>query len=104
MRSSAVQLPSSPGPLSFRYYFAHYTNATSADSFRAFVEDENGDRTKVFEELGSAARDGAAWAAKRIDLSDWAGQEIHIVFQATDDDNDSLVEAAVDDVRVERPA
>jgi carboxypeptidase T len=104
MRSPGVQLPSDPGVLSFRYYFAHYTNATSADSFRAFVEDENGDRTKVFEELGSAAKDGAAWASKRVSLSHWAGQKIHIVFQATDGDNDSLVEAGVDDVRVERPA
>ena len=104
MRSPAVQLPSTPGKLSFRYYFAHYTNSTSADSFRAFVEDENGDRTKVFEELGSAAVNGAAWASRHIDLSAWAGQKIHIVFQATDGGNDSLVEAGVDDVRVERPA
>jgi carboxypeptidase T len=104
VRSPGVQLPADPGQLTFRYYFAHNANATSADSLQAYVEAENGDRTKVFEEHGSAASDGARWSVRRISLADWAGQKIHVVFQATDADNDSLVEAAVDDVRVERPA
>jgi carboxypeptidase T len=103
IRSAGVQLPSNPGLLTFRYYFAHYTNATSADSLQAFVEAENGDRTKVFEEHGFAGKDGASWSTARLNIDAWAGQKIHIVFQATDDANDSLIEAGIDDVRVERP-
>jgi carboxypeptidase T len=103
IRSAGIQLPGDPGFLTFRYYLAHYTNATSADSLQAFVEAENGDRTKVFEEQASAAKDGAAWAIAAINIDDWAGQKIHIVFKATDAANDSLIEAGVDDVRVERP-
>jgi hypothetical protein len=104
IRSPSIQLPSDPGRLTFRYYLAHYTNATSADGLEAFVEAENGDRTKVFAEHGSAAKDGAAWAVAQVNIDAWAGQKIHIVFQATDADHDSLIEAGIDDVRVERQA
>jgi len=104
IRSQPVQLPSTPGPLTFRYYFAHWTNSTSADWFRAYVEDENGGRTKVFERLGSATARGASWLGASVDLSGWAGQKVRLVFGATDGAGDSLVEAGVDDVRVERPS
>ena len=36
-------------------------------------------------------------------MTPWAGQTIRIVFEATDAAPDSLVEAGVDDVRIERP-
>jgi aminopeptidase S len=38
-----------------------------------------------------------------VSLTPWAGQTIRIVFVATDGGAGSLVEAAVDDVRVTRP-
>jgi len=36
-------------------------------------------------------------------MTPWAGQSVRIVFEATDGGVDSLVEAGVDDVRIERP-
>jgi aminopeptidase S len=36
-------------------------------------------------------------------MADFAGQTIRIVFEAADVDRASLVEAAVDDVRITRP-
>ena len=53
VRSPAIVLPATVGRLTFRYYFAHSSNSTSADSFRAFVEAEDGTRTMVRQELGA---------------------------------------------------
>jgi hypothetical protein len=104
VRSAPVHLPATPGPLTFRYYLAHNAAATNEDAFRAYVEAEDGTRTKVLQELSAANLDWAHWSVARIDLTAWAGQSIRIVFEATDGGGDSLVEAGVDDVRVERPA
>jgi carboxypeptidase T len=103
VRSPAIALPSAVGKLTFRYYLAHASNASSADSFQVFVEESGGARTLVRAETGSATTDRAAWASASIALTPWAGQTIRIVFVATDGGPDSLVEAAVDDVRVTRP-
>ena len=91
------------GRLTFRYYLAHASTASSADSFQVFVEEGDGTRTLVRAETGAANTDRAAWASASIALTPWAGQTIRIVFVATDGGPDSLVEAAVDDVRVTRP-
>ena len=48
--------------LTFRYYFAHSSNSSSADYFRAYVEREDGTRTLVRQELGAANNDNPAWA------------------------------------------
>ena len=40
------------GSLTFRYYFAHSSNSSWADYFRAYVEDAAGHRTLVREERG----------------------------------------------------
>ena len=47
--------------------------------------------------------DDAKWASARIAMSAWAGQKIRIVIGAADGANDTRVEAAVDDLRIERP-
>jgi hypothetical protein len=57
----------------------------------------------VFEELGAAEDDDASWGSGSVSLADWAGQTVRLVFSATDDGTDSLVEAAVDDVRIRQP-
>jgi hypothetical protein len=36
-------------------------------------------------------------------MDPWAGQTVRIVLEVADEGPDSLVEAAVDDVRIERP-
>jgi hypothetical protein len=102
--SPLVQLPDGDvGDLTFRYYFAHGTTATSEDWFRAYVQREDGTRTLVKAEYGAANDDAPAWAAARISLDPWAGQKIRIVFGAADKGAPSLVEAGVDDVRITRP-
>jgi carboxypeptidase T len=103
IRSVPIALPAEVGSLTFRYYLAHGSNSSSADWFRAYVEDADGHRTLVTEELGAANSDTPAWASAAVPLTPWAGQTIRIVFKATDAPGGSTVEAAIDDVRVTRP-
>jgi carboxypeptidase T len=106
IRSRPVTLPraaTSFGKLTFRYYLAHGANSGPEDGFRVFVETADGTQTQVFEETGAAEDDDASWGSGSASLADWAGQTIRLVFAATDDGPDSLVEAAVDDVRIRLP-
>ncbi len=103
VRSPEIALPSSVGRLTFRYYLAHASNSSAADTFQAFVEESGGARTLVRAEVGAANTDRAAWTSASISLTPWAGETIRIVFVATDGGPESLVEAAVDDVRITRP-
>ena len=101
LRSVPIQLPGAPGVLSFRYVFAHGPSS-SADSLKAFIEDESGNRTLVWSKAGTGATVGAAWVRGFAPLTDFAGMKVRIVFRATDGATNSLVEVAIDDIRVER--
>jgi len=103
VRSPGIALPASPGRLYFRYTFSHASNSSSADYFRAFVEDQAGHRRLVLAVNGSARTVGPSWKTASIPMASWAGQTVRIVFQASDGGKASTVEAAVDDVRVTRP-
>lgn len=103
IRSAPIALPASVGPLSLRYYLAHAADSSPDDWFRVWVEAADGTRTLLLEELGSADDDAAAWASARVSMAPWAGQTVRLVIGAADEGTDSLVEAAVDDVRIERP-
>jgi hypothetical protein len=106
MRSRPITLPANAsafGPLTFRYYLAHGSNSSAGDSLRVLVEAENGERTAVLVEKGAANDDDAAWAFASKSVAAWAGQTIRIVVEATDGAGESLVEAAVDDIRIRRP-
>jgi hypothetical protein len=103
VRSPAIELPAAVGKLTFRYYFAHSSNSSSADAFRAYVEAADGTRTLVREELGAANTDLPAWTTISVAMTPWAGQTVRIVFAAQDRGVASTVEAAVDDVRITRP-
>jgi hypothetical protein len=106
IRSRAIVLPSNPasyGALTFWFYFAHGSTSSSDDSLRLLVEAEDGTPTVVFEELGASTDDDAVWASRSRSLAAWAGQTIHLVVEATDGAADSLVEAAIDDIRIRRP-
>jgi hypothetical protein len=74
--------------LTFSYYLAHLNNSSTADFFRVKIVD-GASVTMVFEELGAATNDNAAWATATVNLSQFAGRTIRI-----------LIEAAVDDVRI----
>jgi carboxypeptidase T len=102
--SPLTRLPSGAvGDLTFRYYFAHGASATASDYFRAYVQREDGSRTVVHQEVGAANIDNPAWKTVTVSLDPWAGEAIRIVFAAADVGKASLVEAAVDDVRITRP-
>jgi carboxypeptidase T len=106
MRSRPIRLPSSAssyGPLTFRYYLAHGSTSSAADSLRVIVEAEDGTPTVVFQELGAANDDDAAWSFASRSLAAWKGQTIRIVVEATDGAAGNLVEAAIDDLRIRRP-
>ena len=103
VQSPAITLPSGALSLSFSYYLAHGTNATSADFFRAFVVNASGTATQVFQELAATDDDDAAYATQTVDISAFAGQTVRIRFQAADAATASLVEAAVDNVTITAP-
>jgi murein tripeptide amidase MpaA len=81
--------------LTFNYTFAHNVKATAADYLRVSV---GGD--VVFEQSGFAGNRNAVWTPVSVNLDAYAGQNVRILIQAADGAGDSLVEAAVDDVRV----
>jgi aminopeptidase S len=56
--------------------------------------------TTVFQELGAATQDNAAFATATVNLSQFAGRTIRIRIEAADASGASLVEAGVDDVRI----
>ena len=85
--------------LGFSYYFAHLNNSSSADFFRVSIVGASG-TSQVFQELGSAANDAAAYSTQSVNISSFAGQSIRILIQAADAATGSLVEAAVDNVTV----
>jgi hypothetical protein len=102
IQSPAIAIPAGGAvTLSLSYYFAHLSNSSSADYFRVRVVGTTS--ATVIEELGSAVDDDAAWAARTVDISAFAGQTVRIVIEAADLGTASLVEAAVDDVVVQRP-
>ncbi len=99
IRSPAITLPSTGTlTLSFSYYLAHGTNSSTADFLRVQVV---GTTTALaFEELGAANNDDAVWASHSVNLTPFAGQTVRILIEAADASTASLVEAAVDDVRI----
>jgi hypothetical protein len=101
IQSAAITLPSGGSlRLSFNYYFAHGSNSSNADYLRISIAGTT--TVVVFEELGDVADDDAVWATASIDLTAFAGQTIRIIVEAADASGASLVEAAVDDVKIER--
>ncbi|HEX5827367.1 MAG TPA: M14 family zinc carboxypeptidase [Candidatus Limnocylindrales bacterium] len=106
IRSRPIRLPASAasfGSLTFRAYLAHGANSSPDDALRVSIEAEDGTRTVVFEELGAAEDDDAAWTSVGRSLAPFAGQTIRLVVEAVDGGEDSLVEAALDDIRIRRP-
>lgn len=99
IQSPAITLPSTGAlTLSFSYYLAHGSNASSADFLRVRIAGNT--TTLVFEKLGAAANVNGAWATATANLGAFAGQTVRIRIEAADASTASLVEAAVDDVKV----
>ncbi|MEW9534504.1 M14 family zinc carboxypeptidase [Microbispora sp. NPDC049125] len=99
IRSPAITLPASGTlTLSFSWYLAHGSNASSADYLRVSVAGST--TSTVFQQLGAASDRDAAWATATASLTGFAGQTVRVVVEAADASTASLVEAAVDDVRI----
>jgi extracellular elastinolytic metalloproteinase len=102
IRSPLIALPSTGTlTLSFSFYLAHGSNATSADFLRVRIV-SGAATTTVFTRLGAAANVDGAWASTSVSLNAFAGQSIQILIEAADASTASLVEAGIDDVRVTR--
>jgi aminopeptidase S len=99
--SPAIALPAGTLTLSFSWYLAHLNNATSADYLRVRVV-AGATTTTVFSQAGAATDRAAAWQSATVDLSAYAGQSVRLQVEAADVAGASLVEAAVDDVRIVR--
>jgi Zn-dependent metalloprotease len=100
IRSPLITLPSSGTlTLSFSYYLAHGSNATSADFLRVRIVSGT-TTTTVFQQLGAATNRNGSWASTNVSLNAFAGQSVRILIEAADASTASLVEAGIDDVRV----
>jgi carboxypeptidase T len=101
-RSPQITLGTDPGDLVFNASFSYGATATSADWFRVWIEAEDGTRTLVHQRLAASRYRYAAYTEVRVSLARWATQHIRVVIGAGDVGRASLIEVAVDDVRVER--
>jgi extracellular elastinolytic metalloproteinase len=102
IRSPLIALPSTGTlTLSFSFYLAHGSNATTADFLRVRIV-SGAATTTVFTRLGAAANVDGAWASTSVSLDAFAGQSVRILIEAADASTASLVEAGIDDVRVTR--
>jgi hypothetical protein len=81
----------------FRYTFGLGSNATAADYLRLSVGG-----AELWRVAGNGTNRNATWQLVTLSLDAYAGQQIRLRFEAADGAGDSLVEAALDDVRVYR--
>ena len=99
--SPAITLPTGANlTLTFNYYLAHGTNSSSADYLRVRVIGTT--TSTVLDLRGAATNRNAAWTAHTASLNAHAGQTVRIEIEAADASTASLVEAAIDDLRVTR--
>ena len=99
IQSPAIALPATGTlTLSFSYYFAHDKKSSTADFFRVKVVGAT--TSTVLQELGSGANDNAVWLAGSADVTAFAGQTVRLLIETADAGSASLVEAAVDDVKI----
>jgi hypothetical protein len=97
--SPPITLPSTGVlTLSFSWYLAHLSNATSADFFRVSVVGTT--TTVALQQLGAGSNRAGAWASASTNLNAFVGQTIRLRIEAADASTPSLIEAGVDDVRI----
>ena len=100
IRSPDIVVPAGgPFTLSFSYYLAHTSNSSTADFLRvSIIGNQN---SVVLEELGAANDDDGVWEQFSANIDAFAGQTIHLLIEAADDSNGSIVEAGIDDLKIE---
>ncbi|WP_433365183.1 M20/M25/M40 family metallo-hydrolase [Actinoplanes sp. CA-142083] len=97
--SPSITLPTGTLTLGFSWYLAHLNNATSADYFRVRVV-SGSTATTVFTQAAAASNRGATWSAASVNLSAYAGQTVRLEVAAADTGTASLIEAAVDNIKI----
>lgn len=103
VRSPAIDLPASDGStLRLRYTLAHDEASGPEDGFRVALL-SGSSRTVLFEELASATDRDGLWRRLSVVLSGWAGLSVRIQLEAIDGGGPSLLEAAVEEVRITSP-
>jgi len=99
IRSPSLTLPTGRSILlTFKYYMAHGNNSSSSDYLRVKVVGST--TTTLLQELGANNDDDAVWASFSGSLDSFAGQTVYLLIEAADAGTASLVEAAIDDVKV----
>jgi hypothetical protein len=98
--SAPINLPAGAPAitLSFYGYLAHGSNSSSDDFLRVKVIGTT--TATVFEELGAANDDDAAWQRFNVSLQAFAGQTVRLEIQCADQAGESLVECGVDTLSV----
>src|SRR5690606_4226540 len=100
--SPVINLPAGANlTLSFNYYLAHGNNATDQDGMRVSII-VNNTVTLLFQRSGQPTNVNAVWRTASGSISQFAGQSIRLLVESADTGTASLVEAAVDDVRITR--
>jgi len=102
VRSPAFSLGSGSWNVSFKYAFGHDASSGPEDFLRLSVV-SGGTTTPVWSVDGDSANENSAWTSQAVSLDAWRGKTVRLLFEARDGGSDSVVEAAVDDVRVTRP-
>jgi len=101
IQSPPIALPASGTlTLTFSQYLAHLNNATADDFLRVQVVGST--TLTVLNRTGTAAQLNGAFMTTTANISQFAGQTVRILITAADNATGSLVEAAVDDVRITR--
>ena len=86
-----------------RWYSNDAGNAPNADVFEVFVSDDDGQNYVLVETVGPAgAGTSGGWIDAGFNVSDFVSltSTVRVKFVASDEDDGSIVEAGVDDVRV----
>jgi Zn-dependent metalloprotease len=98
--SPLIPLPSSGNlTLSYEWYFAHLNNSSNDDFFRVSII-SGGTTTVIANVNGSATNRVASWSTANLSLNQFAGQTVRIRIEVADNGTPSLVEGAVDNVRI----
>ncbi len=99
--SESLSVPAdSNATLSFKYTFAYLNNSSSDDYFRVSVVGSE-KTTVVLETHGDVSDVGGQWKDFSFNLSEFSGQDIQILVEAADWSDASLVEAGIDDIKVD---
>ncbi len=98
VRSPDIAIPAGAQSvnLSLSQYLYHSSNSSSADFLTISVVGNN--TSVVLDERGTNSIRAAQWASFNTDITAFAGQTIHVLIEAADASNGSLVETGIDDV------